>query len=151
VLEAVKDALREFKAKYRRDDFPDLEPSGLYALHGDETRGVASDWDKEWPNSRATGVYFIFESEFLLLYIGKASMNDYIGVRLSEHLPSDKTTKECKIVGWGKEQQPMYVVTVAIPQDIKFEAAALEEYLIGKLSPVYNVQGKIKSTLLLAG
>jgi hypothetical protein len=147
VPKIVTDALREFKAKYRRTDFPDLEPSGLYALYPDEAKGVSSDWDEEWPSSKDAGVYLIFDSGLLLLYIGKASMNDCIGVRLSEHLPCDKITKKCNVDGWSHEK-PMYVATVAVPTDIKFEAAALEEYLIGKLSPSYNVQGRIKITLV---
>jgi hypothetical protein len=141
MLEAVRFELENYKKQYRRSDFPDLKLSGLYALCPDETGDVVSDWDKEWPNSRDAGVYFIFDSSVRLLYIGKASMNDCIGDRLSAHFPSDKATKTCSIVGWNKEQQPMYVATVAVPEDMKFEAAALEEYLIGKLPTVYNVRG----------
>ena len=149
MLEVVQRELDNYKKQYRRSNFPDLKLSALYALRPDEALAVASDWDKEWPNSNHAGVYFIFDSSYRLLYVGKASMKNCIGDRLSAHFPNDKATKTCRIVGWYKQEQPMYVATVAIPHDIKFEAAALEEYLIDRFNPIYNFQG-INPTLLIA-
>ena len=145
MLEQVKQALEQYKAKYRRSDLPDLNMSGLYALFPDEVQtagDVAYRWNDQWPNSDEAGVYFIFGSSGRLLYIGKASMNHYMGGRLSNYFGCDKATKACRIVhenGWS--ERPMYVATVAVPRGMNFEAPALEEYLIGRLEPVDNVRG----------
>jgi len=148
VVEDVQRELDNYKKQYRRADFPDLKLSPLYALCPDEARSVPSDWGKEWPNSNNAGLYFIFDRDYQLLYVGKASMDHCIGDRLSAHFPNDKATETCRLARWNKEQ-PMYIATVGVPKDIRFEAAALEEYLIDKLKTVYNLRGIVR--LLLAG
>jgi len=144
MLEAVKRALDEYETKYRRPGLPGLRRSGLYALFPDEVRtvDVESAWNAQWPYSEEAGVYFIFGGSGRLLYIGKASMNHCIGGRLSIYFGSDRATKRCRIVneeGWS--ERPMYVATVAVPQNMKFEAPALEEYLIATLDTANNVRG----------
>lgn len=142
MLEEVNHALDQYRAKYRRSDLPDLRASGLYALFPDEaqTASAASGWNQEWPFSNETGVYLIFSGSGRLLYIGKASMNHCIGGRLSNYFGADKATKRCRVEHEWSER-PAYVATVAVPRDMKFEAAALEEYLIATLDTCDNVRG----------
>jgi hypothetical protein len=142
MLGEVNRALEEYKAKYRRSDLPDLRLSGLYALFPDEAQTADAEWgwNDYWPHSDQAGVYFIFGGNGRLLYIGKASMNNCIGGRLSNYFGTDKATKRCRVEHEWRER-PMYVATVAVPQGMKFEAPALEEYLIAALNPCDNVRG----------
>jgi hypothetical protein len=144
MLEDANRALEEYKAKYRRPGLPDLRLSGLYALFPAEAQTVDADhhWNEKWPHSDEAGVYFIFAGSGHLLYVGKASMSHHIGDRLSFYFGSDRASKACTIVHESQwNERPMYVATVAVPQDMKFEAAALEEYLIAALDPCDNVNG----------
>jgi hypothetical protein len=147
MLKDVNHALEEYKAKYRRHGLPDLRLSGLYALFPDEVRSADATlgWNKEWPHSDEAGVYFIFGGGGRLLYIGKASMTRCIGGRLSAYFKTDKATGKCRIVHeWGTDP-PKYVATVAVPKDMKFEAAALEEYLIANVPSAHNLRGVVHS------
>jgi hypothetical protein len=144
MLEQVEQAIKQYQATYRREGFPALTVGGLYALFPDEAENVdvAHQWDDSWPNSDEAGVYLIFGANGRLLYIGKASMNHYIGGRLSNHFGRDKLTKGCRVFhqdGWS--ERPMYIATVAVPHHMKFEASALEEYLIEHLRPSDNLRG----------
>lgn len=148
MLKAVNYALEEYKAKYRRPDLPDLRLSGLYALFPVEvqTADVAYRWNDKWPCSDEAGVYFIFGGSGRLLYIGKASMQHCIGARLTAYFGTDKATNGCRIVDDNRwSERPMYVATLGASQDMKFEVAALEEYLIATLSPADNRQGVKRS------
>lgn len=144
-VDNVKQALSEYKA--RRSDLPDLELSALYALFPKEIQleTGAPHWPNPWPNTSCAGVYFIFGRSGRLLYVGKASMKNCIDDRLYGHFRTGKSPEECRLVhsvgrdGWI--ERPMYVATVAVPREMAFEAPALEEYLIGKLSPVNNMKG----------
>ena len=140
MLEKVIHALEEYKTKYRRSDLPDLRLSGLYALFPDEAQKVAAAhrWSDMWPHSDEAGVYFSGR----LLYIGKASMDHRIGNRLSFYFGSDSINGKCVVVHEGQwHERPMYVAAAAVPQDMKFEAPALEEYLIATLNPCDNHKG----------
>jgi hypothetical protein len=142
MLEALKRALDDCRAKYRRSDLPDLRLSGLYSLFPDEvqTADAGHRWNDKWPHSEEAGVYFIFGGSGRLLYVGKASMNHCIGGRLSNYFGTDKATNRCRVEHEWCER-PMYVATAAVPQGMKFEAPALEEYLIATLNPCDNVRG----------
>jgi hypothetical protein len=145
MLEEVNHALEQYKAKYRRSDLPDLRLSGLYSLFPDkvQTADAEQRWNDQWPHSDDAGVYFIFGGSGLLLYVGKASMSHRIGNRLSFYFGSDNANKKCTVVHEGQwYERPMYVAAVAVPPNVEFEAAALEEYLIAALDPRDNVNGR---------
>jgi len=74
-----------------------------------------------------------------VLYIGKASMNHGLGYRLSSYCGYGEN-KICKLKHPWVEQ-PRFVYTVAMPQESRFEAPALEEYLIGKIPTANNKAG----------
>jgi hypothetical protein len=145
MLEPVKCALEEYQAKYRRPGLPELELSGLYALfpeQGPPAAGLAWRWPDPWPNGWRKGVYLLFNGSGRLLYVGKASMNNFIGSRLSSHFHTDHSTKACKVAAPGWSEQPVYLATLAVPEEMSFEAPALEEYLIERLAPSDNVRGR---------
>ncbi|MGI9228377.1 MAG: GIY-YIG nuclease family protein [Gammaproteobacteria bacterium] len=136
-------AVDRYIEKYRRTDVPSLSIGQLYDLKPDDaTHGPG--WPDEWPNSERAGVYAIFDEDRQLLYVGKASMSNYLYARLGEHFYSDEN-RSCRIrkQKW-KEWKfiPKYVLTVGVPDTMKFEAPAIEEYLIWELNPTYNGQGK---------
>ena len=148
MLAELKDVIDTYKRKYRRSDLPDLRLSGMYALFPDEEQIADSvfAWNAQWPFSDEAGVYFIFGASGRLLYIGKASMNHCLGNRLSFHFGSDRLKRKCIVVYEGQwTERPMHVATLAVPSDMKFEAAALEEYLIATLDPCDNLMGRVKS------
>jgi excinuclease UvrABC nuclease subunit len=118
--------------------------SGVYALFPDEPQTVEAEggWSDKWPQSDEAGVYLVFGGSGRLLYIGKASMNQSIGNRLSFYFGSDRVDKTCTIVHEGRwKERPMYIATVAVPREMRFEAPALEEYLIASLGPCDNANG----------
>jgi hypothetical protein len=148
MLDALNRALDEYTEKYRRPGLARLETSGLYALFpGEENQGVTvvSGWPKEYPNSSRKGGYAIFGRTGKLLYIGKASMNHYIGSRLGNYFRQKKLTKACVPIHNGWSERPSCISTIAVPDEMSFEAPALEEYLIQRLNPSHNVMGLSRS------
>jgi len=132
----VLDKVQEYKAKYRREGLPCLERSKIYVLFPDSKKDndIELKWPDTWPNSERHGIYLIMGEHFRILYIGKASM-EKLGCRLGSYFKYGEDNKSCKVVGeWS--QQPKYVLTIAVPNDIEnkydmpFEAAALEEFLL---------------------
>jgi hypothetical protein len=97
-------------------------------------------WKNPWPNSSAPGVYFIFDDQIDLLYVGLAT--DNIGKRLSAHIPGS-STKELKQPEWVKklDKEVGYVASLWLPEDMWFEGLAIEAYLIRKLRPPENKKG----------
>jgi hypothetical protein len=145
-IDRIKKAVEEYVASYRRADLPRLEVSRLYALFPDQEEPqleIAWRWPEPWPNGLSRGVYFVFARGGRLLYVGKGSgMKARIGNRLTRWFQTEKATQACKVVDPGWTEKPMYVATVAVADHMSFEACALEEYLIQKLSPPDNVIGR---------
>ena len=142
LLDDLKRELTKYHRKYRHPDLADLTPSDLYALFPEDAEPLATmRWDQQWPNSDHGGVYLIFNKTGKLLYVGKAWI---IGHRLSSYFRYPQPRGEgnrCEIVHrWtdNPTDRPMYIATVAVPDESKFEAAALEEYLIRELKPLVN-------------
>jgi hypothetical protein len=73
VLEDVRHAIKEYKETYRRQDLPDLELSGLYALFPDEatTPDVVSRWNDKWPLCERCGVILVQINSAVLSVAGK--------------------------------------------------------------------------------
>jgi hypothetical protein len=51
-------------------------------------------WPDEWPGSKRPGVYFFFDGQLGLLYVGKASMGQVIGTRVSKYFTVDRERPE---------------------------------------------------------
>lgn len=143
-LKKLKQAVEEYASAFRRPGLPALEVSPLYALFpSDEAlpSDVALTWPDVWPHASRQGVYVIFGPGIKLLYIGKASMTNTIGGRLYrwfKYSPSGG----CRVADPGWSMTPMYVATIPAPENMPFEAPALEEYLIQTLQPCDNARGR---------
>ena len=140
MLAQVKRCLDEYQENYRRPGLPALELSGLYALFPEEglTDLAESRWNEPYPYADRKGVYLIFGKTGMLLYIGKASMAATLGGRLGTYFAGKK---ECRLLFTDWTERPDYVVTIAVPQGMSFEAPLLEEYLIKSLKPCDNNLG----------
>jgi len=89
-----------------------------------------------FPNSGYTGVYLIFgykksNKKELGVYVGKASHNSYIGVRLHYHLYNDQRDKRIYPMNdkEGNEYLLDFIATIPMGK-LNFFAPALEEFLI---------------------
>lgn len=133
------EATNEYVTRYRRSDVPPLEALGPLDLFpsqpalGDITPPFT--WENPWPFGDRAGVYFVYSASFDLLYVGSSQR---LGARLSYHFTAGH---ECVI--WETwSQPPRYIINVAVPVDMPFEAPALELYLIRTLQPPDNTHGK---------
>ncbi len=144
-LAEFRDLVGAYHFRFRHPDLEPLEVSGLYDLFpelGDSHADYV--WPDSWPGGESAGVYAILDTGLNLVYIGKASMNSSIGIRLSSYFVFDKERK-CKIKhpqSW--RGSPRYVATVRMLDELRFEAAALEEYLIANLSTTDNSAGIVR-------
>jgi hypothetical protein len=137
------DAVSEFTSRHRHSDFPPLEASGPFDLFPSLPlpAGITPQgrWtDPQWPFAERAGVYLIYSESFELLYIGKSSMNQCLGKRLWRHFGGGEICAPKD--AWP--QAPRFVVNIAVPEEMPFEAPALEEYLIKKLQPSLNTVGR---------
>jgi len=145
MMKNINQALNAYETKYRRSGLPALTVSGLYDLFPSQPSQISAKWSwsrsNPWPHANRAGVYFIFGDTGNLLYVGKASRGS-IGARLDEYFGYEKLTKGCRIIepqAW--RERPRYVAALAVPEDMWFEAAALEEFLIRELQPPLNAAG----------
>lgn len=132
----VRQAIAEYERSFRHPDRERLEVSpGLYDLWPESNRiaDVTADWSGPWPFADRAGVYLIFNGQRQLLWVGSAWK---LGPRLYQHFGAGPA---CKISGWSSP--PRYVIIVAVPTDMRFEASMLEEYLILQLHPCDNRAG----------
>jgi hypothetical protein len=138
-LAEARNAIAGYERRFRREDVDRLEVSGLYALFpsSPSTEEVLGRWPDQWPNGERAGAYLIFDEQLALLYVGKASK---IGARLSGWFGYDEN-KCCRVRHPGWSRPPRFVLTVAVPEEMRFEAPALEAYLIRALTPPDNTAG----------
>ena len=134
--------MTEYLLRYRRSDLPPLEISAPFDLFPSQPLppGISPQWTWVdcWPFSERAGVYLIYSDTFELLYIGKASTNRCLGQRLWDHFGAGDTC----ILKEFWPHPPRFVVNIAVPVELSFEAPALEEYLIRKLQPLTNTVGR---------
>lgn len=137
----LEQALEAYKTTFRRPELPEWDRGELLALFPDLLIGNATKtWRDSWPFGDRAGVYFVFGREMKLLYIGKASMNNCMGARLSHWFWGD-CHSECKVHGkWSED--PFFVQSLAMPAGLEFEAPALEEFLIREINPPDNTAGR---------
>lgn len=112
--EDVVDSIRQFHAMFPRPGIEDLV--GLLSpLEGPLDAGQRG---QPWPIADAPGVYFVFDQERRLEYVGKSGAD----MRVRRH-------------GAGRSG---YIAFLALPRDRWFEAAAIESYLVRRLTPPKN-------------
>ena len=80
------------------------------------------------------------DGDLNLLYVGKAST---LGTRLGAYC-AYAPDNSCRFKHEGYwSSRPRYLLTVGVPDEMAWEAAGLEEYLIRELDPQDNVLGRI--------
>ena len=138
----LENELDRYCANLRGSKMPKIELSGLYDLYP-PTEGIECKyfWPNDYPFVNSAGVYFIFDSDLQILYIGKASMSSWLGARLSTYFRKGPNG-ECilKHADYWKGA-PQFVAVIPMVQDFKWEAPALEEYLIMRFNPIDNKAG----------
>ncbi len=136
IPESIRALIKAFHEDWRHPRLPPLEFSELYSLFPEETtvQPTTVSWPRPWPLGDRAGVYLIFGSAVQLLYVGKSAC---LWRRLSNYFQySAGKGSACRIVHSGWKTRPIFVATVAVTES--FEAAALEEYLIGRAHPEEN-------------
>ena len=131
-VEDLKGKIEEYKGKYRKKGLPDIEESEVYGLCRDipfNGKIPTNCWPEKWPHTDRRGIYAIFSHE-RLLYVGKASQQD-IGYRLSSYFQYGEGRKCVPVHKWSSP--PTHVMVWAVPDDMFFEASALEEFIIHQL------------------
>jgi len=133
----------EYISRYRRSDLGLLDIDGAIDLFPEnpELVGIRPRFTFKdgWRLGPHPGVYMVYSEAFDILYVGKASMGKNIGDRLWTYFGNgDKCV--LKHDTWPKT--PRFLVNIAVPDEMPFEAPALEEYLIGALKPPWNALGK---------
>ena len=91
--------------------------------------------DVSWPSNKYAGVYVFLDEESDILYIGKASFGNCIGGRLNQRFDSSWNSKSPDSLGCK------YITTIAVPDTHRFEAPAIEEFLLSKLTTKLNSVG----------
>ena len=136
------DTLSEYISRYRRADLPPVAIGDPLDLYPDRPAPNGFDrkltWASPWPFADHPGVYLLYSEGFEILYIGKASMSRNLGKRLWERFGAGKTCRPKE--EWLKPIR--FVINIAVPKELAFEAPAIEEFLILKLRPKFNGTGK---------
>jgi hypothetical protein len=144
-LDDVKRELKAYNDTCRPGNLPPLTLSGIYSLDPNSGSKSESDlvWPGTWPNAGSHGVYFIFGPKMELLYVGEASgPTSSIGRRLSSYFPDSMDMSKSRAGDGRWSMNPTFVVTVAVDVNGGDEAPELERYLISRLQPLDNIQGK---------
>jgi len=129
-IEKLLTALAEYQKKYRHPSSPALEIESEYCLFPDSSFNGKS-WPDTYPHAGRAGVYIVLDQARTVLYVGKASFTNTLGSRLGSYFCYDADGKTCSIQdNWSAN--PHYLVIVATPEGMEFEAPAIEEYLITK-------------------
>lgn len=118
---------------YRKPNLPQLDISGLYDLFPGEMNKldvqVSEFWPESYPYGDRKGIYLVLNEQLKLLYVGKASLGSCIGNRLNSYFGYDEN-KKCKLKHSTWSERPRFLMTIAVPIDLGFEAPALEEFFL---------------------
>lgn len=133
-FDEFKKCCENFDSEWRPVKHPALTPPKL--------RSLDDIWKKDdyWPNRDRAGVYAIFDADERLLYIGKASFNSKLGIRLAYHFRSSGDGGWETRPGDKWTRRPFYVST--IPVEKSWLAPAIEEFMIAELEPTDNSVGR---------
>ena len=140
----LEEAVLEYSFSFRHPNRSPIDISERYELFpvSQPVNANEAKWPNGYPFADKFGVYVMYSKEMELIYIGKASIG-YLGSRVSAYfgyLEPRNRSSGCKIRDeWSKD--PYYIYCLAVPDDSPFEAAALEEYLIGIFQPPENKTG----------
>lgn len=130
--ENVIKAVETFDRAYKRPAIDDLPSKLTYVIFEN-----SAEWERLWSDGGALRmhaedpcVYFFFDDNKELLYIGKA---DILGKRFYQHF--SQTNAE-----WNGKVNNLAILP--LPKESWFETFAIEAYLIRELKPPCNKVGK---------
>ncbi|NTZ42952.1 GIY-YIG nuclease family protein [Altererythrobacter sp. SALINAS58] len=130
-LAELKNAVREYCARYHIQEFEISEP---YDLH-------ASWQSTSFPFAEKAGCYAFFDEGGTLLYVGKASCGSTIGRRADTYFQWDgKINKLARTGSESWTKVPAILHTVPVHE--AHQAPSLEEYIIEQLDPPANRNGR---------
>lgn len=132
-LQLINEALSEYNKRYNTS----FNLLSKYPLFPKERE---CGYNVSWPGNNHAGVYFVMTKDDEILYVGQSKN---IGKRLNDHFPPQNKglSKICTFKEkWRKDPNYLYVATT--PNDAIWERLSLEEFLIQKLNPIDNTQGK---------
>lgn len=127
-FEKLKEVLSKYHSNWRNPRLAPLKTSEPYDLD--------NDFDKFYPCATEPGCYMFFSKDWEISYIGKA-VN--LGRRIGSYLRQDRPSRKMLLL-YEWKLQPRYIVAVSVKE--RFEAPSLEEYLIQRLDPPDNTQGR---------
>lgn len=127
MLTTLQEAIDVFNRDYPR---PGMEPLVLSEMYD-----LQVDWPKPYHNSDHPGVYCLFDDQMTLVYVGKASFSHVIGGRLGARICYGPDRRALLTDPKWHAANVRYIATIRFPLDHAFEASALEEFLITRLSP----------------
>lgn len=142
-IDNLLDRIREYDENYRSEKMGQLEISEPYDISPEKEQAqirCRGKWPEMWPYARRAGIYAFVDENLEVVYVGKASLKNSLGARISSYC-GYAPDRSCQIYdGWTNF--PRYLVTVAVPEETPFEAPALEEFLISRLQPKENSRGR---------
>ena len=130
--------ISDYENTFRHPDLERLKISGLFDLYPEkESKHKAEkSWPNEWIDCGSAGVYMFLDENLEIAYIGKAK---HFGYRFGSYFAYNDD-KKCKIKNTWKTI-PRFVITIAVPDQSKFESAAIEEYLLSNIVTTDNTIG----------
>jgi len=132
----VREALEELNREYPRPGVEPLELSQPYDMtvdYPDEYWPHRREWGEGPGGGGVAGVYFPFDEAGSLVYVGKAVC---LATRLSTYF---RIGPDKKAVATSEKSEGVRTVRViSLPPGHGFEAAAVESFMIQKLSPPRN-------------
>jgi hypothetical protein len=130
--------ISDYENTFRHPDLEKFKISGLFDLHPEkETEHEAEkSWPNEWIFCGSAGVYMFLDENLDIAYIGKTK---HFGYRFGSYFANDDD-KKCKIKNTWKTT-PRFVITIAVPDQSKFESAAIEEFLLSNIVTTDNTIG----------
>lgn len=138
IKEVIK-LIKEYQYRYRNPLLKEFDISPIYDLFPDEnTDKNFQKWSEKYHHNGRYGVYLILNDKYEVLYVGESSN---IGKRLGDYFGSCED-KSCFIKHNTWRDKPRYICTIAVENNLWFERLSLEEYLIYKIQPIDNKQGK---------
>lgn len=141
-LEKLLAAVENYAEKYRNPTLQPFESSAPYDMSpelGPASIKCFAQWPEVWPHAGRAGIYAFLNKDLNVVYVGKASGRSSLGARISSYC-GYASDRSCRFYHeWSSF--PRYVLTVAVPEKTRFEAPALEEYLISTLGPSDNSAG----------
>ncbi len=135
-LEKINEIIESYSKEYRSQKLEPFKISLKYHLFPQKDE---YGWPETWPHT-GSGVYIICDDTDEIIYVGQSKE---LGLRLSSYFSfGENKSVRIKHNGW----HPTSLVTISVPKSSPFERLSLEEFLINKLNPLYNIIGKFVET-----